>query len=94
MVLLAITPVLVDVVQLYLDNATNKSLDDEPPLKDPAEGQPISHAQVIEIAKWMSSKDGKSKIGEKSIPLRLNDLLKGCRIYQPPKKEPKAQVRF
>jgi hypothetical protein len=94
MVLLAITPVLVDVVQLYLDNATTKSLDDEPPLKDPAEGQPISHAQVIEIAKWMSSKDGKSKIGEKNVPLRLNDLLKGCRIYQPPKEEPKAQVSF
>jgi hypothetical protein len=92
MVFLAMTPALVEVVQLYVEKSASNPVDNEPLLQDPAEGNPISHSQIIEISKWISSSDGKSHFSGNTVPTRLNDLLKGCRIYQPPKEQPKQPV--
>jgi hypothetical protein len=50
----------------------------EPSLSDPKVGNPISHGQVIDISKQMRS--------EALQPSRLEELLRGSRVYIPPPK--------
>lgn len=94
MVLLTMTPALVDVVKLYLEHASTieRGQQDQVSLEEPREGKPISHAQVITISKWLSSRQSDSRESNQNLPRRLDGLLKGCRVYQAPKVEPKEQV--
>jgi len=93
MVLLAMTPAVAEVVQLYLDHAPDaQSLTDDPSLNAAAEGNPISHSQLIEISRYLNADAGKLYLaptaGGRSRPSRLSDLLRGCSIYiqpRPPK---------
>ncbi|KAI9052327.1 hypothetical protein LZ554_003678 [Drepanopeziza brunnea f. sp. 'monogermtubi'] len=60
----------------------------EPALSDPQIGKPISHGQIIELARSM-------KVGGLQ-PSRLEDLLKGARVYVPPppvKPEPTSEYK-
>lgn len=54
----------------------------EPSLSDPKVGNPISHGQVIDVSKQMRM--------EALKPSRLEELLRGSRVYIPPPK-PKAE---
>jgi len=75
MVLLSMTKATVEVVKQYTVLA--QSIEDEnPPLDSPKEGDPISHAQLIHITKFLRTKNE---------VVHLDQLLKGSTIYQPPK---------
>ncbi|KAL8722311.1 MAG: hypothetical protein Q9181_007513 [Wetmoreana brouardii] len=58
-----------------------------PALADPAIGRPITHTQVIALSKL--PKAGLSLNEDSQISYRLDDLLRGSRIYQEP---PKAKT--
>lgn len=94
MVLLAMTSALADVIRLYLERAGVNERDqhDEMSLIEPGEGKPISHAQIIRISKWLLSDHDTSRVSIVNQPKRLDELLKGCKIYQPQKERPKEQV--
>jgi len=65
----------------------------EPALSDPAPGNPISHGQLIELSKTLKRCVLDSDVAsdqDEVIPYRLNDLLRGSKIYIPPPK-PKAE---
>ncbi|EKD14913.1 uncharacterized protein L3040_003873 [Drepanopeziza brunnea f. sp. 'multigermtubi'] len=60
----------------------------EPALSDPRIGNPISHGQIIELARNMKVRGLQ--------PSRLEDLLKGARVYVPPppaKPEPTSEYK-
>jgi TMEM199 family protein len=93
MVLLCMTPAVAEVVELYLQSNLDKQ-DQDPSLKSPAEGNPISHGQLIDISRFLkrnrdrvhAAKDGTP------FPTRLEELLRGCTVYIPPKIESKPKV--
>jgi hypothetical protein len=76
------TEATVDVVKQYITLSPSIK-DGEPSLDSPKEGNPISHAQLINISK---SFRGKNK------PVHLDELLKGSTIYQQPKAESKPKT--
>ena len=87
MVLLTLTPAAKTAVELYnqlSDQKRHESLND-PSLSEPAVGAPVSHAQLIQVARFLreSHLDNKNEF-------RLDTLLKGANIYVPPPK-PKPQ---
>jgi hypothetical protein len=93
MVLLAMTPAVAEVVQLYLDHAKHHPLPGEPSLEAPVQGNPISHGQLIDISKFLSTGASNLQLDRPDgsrLPAHLSDLLKGCSIYTPPKK-PRAE---
>ena len=63
----------------------------DPPLKEPAVGKPISHGQVIAISKSLreyfhSHSESLSADHVTTIKYHLDDLLRGSRFYvEPPK---------
>ncbi|KAG4432856.1 hypothetical protein IFR05_011656 [Cadophora sp. M221] len=60
----------------------------EPALSNPRIGNPISHGQVVDLSQKMKAR--------KFQPCRLEDLLKGARIYIPPpvpKPEPTSEYK-
>jgi hypothetical protein len=59
-------------------NQKQASITTEPSLSDPKVGNPISHGQVIDLSKQMRT--------EALQPSRLEELLRGSRIYIPPPK--------
>ncbi|KAF2007901.1 hypothetical protein P154DRAFT_418970 [Amniculicola lignicola CBS 123094] len=71
----------------------------EPPLVDAQAGSPISHAQLIDLAKLLKRHADKLETGEgaqDAMPYRLDSLLRGCSIYTPPpppKKEPTPEYK-
>ncbi|KAI1631896.1 endoplasmic reticulum-based factor for assembly of V-ATPase-domain-containing protein [Biscogniauxia mediterranea] len=99
MVLLTMTPSIVEALRILPepDNIPEVSQDDgqlddtknkEPSLKDPAVGNPISHAQVIDIWKQLNTQDRHD--------IRLEGLLRGAAIYvppPPPKPEPTDEYK-
>ncbi|EQL03650.1 hypothetical protein G6O67_004512 [Ophiocordyceps sinensis] len=104
MVLLTMTPSMVDRIKSLGDaNTTAKSTDDspdcdeakmpptqasEPLLAQPAIGEPISHGQVVDLWKRLQSSH--------ASPCSLEMLLKGSRIYvppPPPRPEPSDEYR-
>jgi len=59
-------------------NQKQASITTEPSLSDPKVGNPISHGQVIDLSKKMRT--------EVLQPSRLEELLRGSRVYIPPPK--------
>ncbi|KAI1505190.1 endoplasmic reticulum-based factor for assembly of V-ATPase-domain-containing protein [Biscogniauxia marginata] len=84
MVLLTMTPFIVEALETLLDSTLSEvSQDDdsrtdtkEPSLKDPAVGKPISHAQIIDTWKQLKGQDRNE--------IKLEGLLCGATIYTPP----------
>lgn len=81
----------------YLEKSGEKAFDaafdeSEPLLKDSSVGRPISHGQIIAISKSLRSLNQNSvNDGSTAVPShKLDDLLRGSRVYvEPPK--PKAE---
>lgn len=87
MVLLTITPAAKSAVELYnqLSDGKHDSSLGEPLLSEPVVGGPVSHAQLIQVARFLRDSDVAN-----SNDFRLDALLKGANIYVPPPK-PKPQ---
>ncbi|KAI4732688.1 hypothetical protein E4T50_16747 [Aureobasidium sp. EXF-12298] len=87
MVLLTLTPAATSAVELY--NQLSDQKDDvsssDPSLSEPTIGAPVSHAQLIQVARFLRE----SQLPNKN-DFRLDTLLKGANIYVPPPK-PKPQ---
>jgi len=67
-----------------------KVTESSPSLSHPAIGQPISHEQVLDIAKYLkTNKEEATSL----TPYRLHDLLRGSKIYTPPLKPKVEKVR-
>ncbi|ELQ35121.1 hypothetical protein OOU_Y34scaffold00726g81 [Pyricularia oryzae Y34] len=92
MVLLTITPQISDAIQAWKAAEPDDSLrcDDGEPNLDGAEvGNPITHAQVIDLRNKLKSKG--------NMEYTLENLLVGSRVYlppPPPKPEPVSSPRF
>ncbi|OTA98870.1 hypothetical protein M426DRAFT_68909 [Hypoxylon sp. CI-4A] len=99
MVLLTMTPSIVEVLnKLGETNDNNVQVDqdtpdstssNEPSLKDPSVGNPISHGQIIDIWKCLKSEDG----GKNGKTTRLEELLRGATIYTAEYKALMARLR-
>lgn len=64
----------------------------EPPLDQPALGNPITHGQIIAISKTLREikTDASDEKSETVVSYHLDDLLRGSKVYiEPPK--PKAE---
>ncbi|KAG9517224.1 hypothetical protein KCV07_g6341, partial [Aureobasidium melanogenum] len=87
MVLLTLTPTAKSAVELYNQLSDQKYHDtsSDPSLSEPAIGAPVSHAQLIQVARFLRE----SHLPNKN-DFRLDALLKGANIYVPPPK-PKPQ---
>ena len=87
MVLLTLTPAAKSAVELYnqLSDQNQHELLNDPSLSEPAVGAPVSHAQLIQVARFLRE----SQLENKN-DFRLDTLLKGANIYVPPPK-PKPQ---
>lgn len=87
MVLLTLTPAAKSAVELYnqLSDQKEHGLPSEPSLSEPAVGAPVSHAQLIQVARSLRQ----SRLPNKN-DFRLDALLKGANIYVPPPR-PKPQ---
>jgi hypothetical protein len=83
MVLLTMTPSIVEGLAKSKSSGENTDQDDEPTVDNPAVGQPISHGQVVDL--WRKLREA----GEKEYT--LENLLRGASVYvapRPPKPEP------
>ncbi|KAG9680728.1 hypothetical protein KCU95_g15295, partial [Aureobasidium melanogenum] len=87
MVLLTLTPAARSAVELYNQLSDQKHDDtlSDPSLSEPTVGAPVSHAQLIQVARFLRGTDIPNK-----NDFRLDALLKGANIYVPPPK-PKPQ---
>ncbi|KAK3984241.1 endoplasmic reticulum-based factor for assembly of V-ATPase-domain-containing protein [Cladorrhinum sp. PSN332] len=93
MVLLTMTPSIVEGLELYNESESEstqapEARKDEPSLKKPAVGNPISHAQIVDL--WTALRNG----GHKQY--QLEGLLKGARVHvppPPPKPEPSDEYK-
>ncbi|KAI5239146.1 hypothetical protein E4T43_06920 [Aureobasidium subglaciale] len=86
MVLLTLTPAAKSAVELFNQRSGEKHDDSSrgPSLREPTVGSPVSHAQLIEVARFLRESDVPSK-----DDYRLDALLKGANIYvAPPKPKP------
>ncbi|KAI4758120.1 hypothetical protein E4T44_10900, partial [Aureobasidium sp. EXF-8845] len=87
MVLLTLTPAAKSAVELYnrLSDHKHHGSSSDPSLSEPTVGAPVTHAQLIQVARFLR---------ESQLPnnndFRLDTLLKGANIYVPPPK-PKPQ---
>ncbi|KAK8183369.1 endoplasmic reticulum-based factor for assembly of V-ATPase-domain-containing protein [Phyllosticta capitalensis] len=98
MVLLTMTSAIVAAVQTCHDLADAEQMSklqppSEPSLSDPELGKPISHGQLIDIAEFLKARlntpddTHDQPVNEEQRPsFRLNDLLRGSRVYIPPPK--------
>jgi hypothetical protein len=95
MVLLTMTPTLVEALEKLQSNPDHSEKDGdkpqtpdaEPSIAEPKVGKPISHGQVLDIYGQL-----KKQLG---APYRLEDLLQGTKVYIPPptfKPEPVSSV--
>lgn len=87
MVLLTMTPAMVEALERLEDNNSVRTMivtsnADEPALSQPAVGNPITHGQVINISARLETSG--------LPPSHLDTLLRGSRIYNPPP-PPKAE---
>ncbi|KAI1412068.1 endoplasmic reticulum-based factor for assembly of V-ATPase-domain-containing protein [Hypoxylon sp. FL1857] len=99
MVLLTMTPSIVEALNRLAEMSADdsplqdaegesNSANNEPSLKDPAAGNPISHGQIVDI--WKRLKN------ETANATRLEDLLRGATVYippPPPKPEPTDEYK-
>jgi len=91
---LTMTTAMVEAIE-YLE-ASEQELDDsgDCPPRTAAVGSPISHGQVITIARKLRKlKDGKASAEVDRFPLcHLDDLLRGSKIYVQPTKAKAEKV--
>ncbi|KAH0021302.1 hypothetical protein KCU78_g6184, partial [Aureobasidium melanogenum] len=87
MVLLSLSSTAKSAVELYNQLSDQKYHDtsSDPSLSEPTIGAPVSHAQLIQVARFLRETDIPNK-----NDFRLDALLKGANIYVPPPK-PKPQ---
>jgi hypothetical protein len=86
MVLLTLTPATKSAVELYnqLSDQKHHGSSSDPSLSEPTVGAPVSHAQLIQVARFLRE----SQLLNKN-DFRLDTLLKGANIYvSPPKPKP------
>lgn len=93
MVLLTMTPAIVRAVNQLQDPIEVLRETTEPGLKEPAVGKPISHGQVLGIAKALRANRGRFQQDDAApdLPYHLEDLLRGSKVYVEapvPKPEP------
>ena len=99
MVLLTMTPTMVEAVQAYKASPPSmikdSALSSEPSLENATKGNPISDWQIIEISKHLqeqvADKQYLNKSSEKLPSYSLDRLLRGSRVYiasPVPKAEP------
>lgn len=89
------TAAVVAVVGLYLENNPIKSNPEEPSLEAPKIGNPISHGQLVDIAKYLRLNPGRVEgrdVEGRQLPTHLSELLRGCSIYTPPPKSKSEPV--
>ncbi|KEQ99600.1 hypothetical protein AUEXF2481DRAFT_76199 [Aureobasidium subglaciale EXF-2481] len=92
MVLLTLTPAAKSAVDLFNQRSGEKHDDSssDPSLSEPRVGSPVSHAQLIEVARFLRESDVHSK-----DDYRLDALLKGASIYvAPPKPKPQPTAEY
>lgn len=102
MVLLCMTPLaaraITEARKVAGDGLAELCLPEEPPLADPVAGNPISHGQLIGIAKLLRKHADKTTArdeGGEVVSYTLDSLLRGCTLYippPPPKKEPVSSL--
>jgi hypothetical protein len=68
-----------------------KVSESSPSLLDPEIGRPISHEQVLDIVKYLKTRDKDEAVSNTSY--RLDDLLRGSKVYIPPPKPKAEKVR-
>ena len=94
MVLLTITPNIVNALKVLRGYDAGLTVPDEPSLENPAVGKPITHTQVIAISKCL--REDRDRLGEEgkdvSTSYHLDDLLRGSKVYIEPPKPKKEQV--
>jgi hypothetical protein len=93
MVLLSMTPAIAAAVKIYRKDAEHEQRAEEPSLDTPQPGNPISHAQLVDISRYLKANPEKARASgsdDKDIPIYLNELMRGCIIFTPPPK-PKAE---
>lgn len=93
MVLLTITPAIVEAIQHREKNVpVERPVEEgEPTLENPAVGKPITHGQIIEL--WKDLKEQ----GDEHTKYSLELLLRGSKVYlppPPPKPEPVSLSAF
>ena len=76
MVLLTVTPSIMEALETIQDGPSKLQRDGEPSLNDANIGAPISHGQIVDL--WNLLKAG----GHKEYSLEI--LLRGSRVYVPP----------
>ncbi|KAH0360489.1 hypothetical protein KCU65_g9391, partial [Aureobasidium melanogenum] len=81
MVLLTLTATAKSAVELYnqLSGQKHDDTSSDPSLSEPTLGAPVSHAQLIQVARFLRDTDISNK-----NDFRLDALLKGANIYVPP----------
>ena len=80
MVLLSMTPATVAAVEDYhkLIDASSGAVDATgPSLDSPAVGNPISHTQLVVVSRALRTQDEQGTL----VPCRLDELLRGSRVY-------------
>ena len=88
MVRLTITPAILQALKRVERHALLSGSNNDPPVDEPAIGNPISHAQILAISKSLKQVNEESrKEGAEGTPsYRLDDLLRESQIYiEPPK---------
>ncbi|KAF2455424.1 endoplasmic reticulum-based factor for assembly of V-ATPase-domain-containing protein [Lineolata rhizophorae] len=70
--------------------------DGEPQLAEPEVGRPISHAQLVDISKFLKKHNEDRPESTRDTSIYLNDLLRGSSVYVPPpksKQEPTSEYK-
>jgi TMEM199 family protein len=101
MALLAMTPAMVAAIRkcekLAGGELEKLLLPGEPLLAEPGVGNPISHSQLLDVAKVLKKHsaelDGTAHTDD-AVSYRLNDLLRGSKVYVAPPKPKPEPVSF
>ncbi|KAF2232811.1 hypothetical protein EV356DRAFT_525005 [Viridothelium virens] len=100
MVLLTITTSTVVAIQacikLGLEDVIRSKSPQEPSLEAPEVGNPISHGQLIDIARHLKKHYQESDEETANVSYHLDELLRGAKLYvppPPPKKEPSDEYK-
>lgn len=95
MVNLIITPAikaaLNEVDRLHLESFSNDQYSRQALPSNSAVGNPIGHGEVIAISRLLKTYNKKK--GVESVPFRLEDLLRGSRVFLEPPKPTAEPVR-
>lgn len=93
MVLLTITPATLRALEVYTTHSGGNSLkkDGDPDLSKAAEGDPISHGQLVDLSNIMKREHLKLQKSV-NVDFGLETFLRGAKVYVPPPKPKPAKV--